>query len=64
MRILMIEDDLALCDALCAQLTSAGYDVDLCTSGTDAPYYIMQKNADLILLDRMLPGMTDLRFLK
>lgn len=64
MRILIIEDDPALCDALRAQLTCAGYDVDLCTSGTDAPYYIMQKNADLILLDRMLPGMDGLTILK
>ncbi len=64
MRILMIEDDLSLCDALRAQLTDAGYDVDLCSNGTDAPYYVMQKNADLILLDRMLPGIDGLTILK
>lgn len=64
MRILMIEDDPALCDALRTQLIHAGYDVDVCTSGTDAPYYIMQKNADLILLDRMLPGIDGLTILK
>lgn len=64
MRILIIEDDLALCDALRSQLITAGYDVDLCTSGNDAPFYVMQKNADLILLDRMLPGMDGLSILK
>lgn len=64
MRILIIEDDPALCDALCARLTDAGYDVDLCTDGADAPYYMMQKNADLILLDRMLPGIDGLTLLK
>lgn len=64
MRILIIEDDLALCDALSLQLINAGYDVDLCTNGTDALFYIMQKNADLILLDRMLPGMDGLTILK
>ncbi|WP_075721034.1 response regulator transcription factor [Roseburia sp. 499] len=64
MRILIIEDDPALCDALKSQLENAGYDVDLCSSGTDAPFYIMQKNADLILLDRMLPGIDGLTILK
>lgn len=64
MRILMIEDDSALCEALQNQLEHAGYDVDICTTGTDAPFYIMQKNADLILLDRMLPGIDGLTLLK
>lgn len=64
MRILIIEDDLALCDALESQLMQAGYDVDLCTNGNDAPFYIKQGNADLILLDRMLPGMDGLTILK
>lgn len=64
MRILIIEDDLDLCDALKSQLLNAGYDVDLCINGNDAPFYIMQKNADLILLDRMLPGMDGLTILK
>lgn len=64
MRILIIEDDLALCDALKSQLISAGYDVDLCTNGNDAPFYTMQNNADIILLDRMLPGMDGLTILK
>lgn len=64
MRILIIEDDPALCDALSSQLHAAGYETDLCTSGTDALFYILQKNADLILLDRMLPGMDGLTILK
>lgn len=64
MRILIIEDDLALLDALHTQLTNAGYDVDMCTDGADASFYILKKNADLILLDRMLPGMDGLSILK
>lgn len=64
MRILIIEDDPALCDALKSQLLHNGYDVDICKNGNDALYYIMQENADLILLDRMLPGMDGLTILK
>lgn len=64
MRILIIEDDADLCEALRVQLEQAGYSVDLCTSGADAPFYLMQKNADLILLDRMLPGIDGLTLLR
>ncbi|MGN0484845.1 MAG: response regulator transcription factor [Lachnospiraceae bacterium] len=64
MRILIIEDDEALCEALQVQLETAGYDVDLCHNGMDAPFYAMQQHADLILLDRMLPGIDGLTVLK
>ena len=64
MRILIIEDDKRLCEALQVQLEAAGYDVDLCYNGMDAPFYAMQKHADLILLDRMLPGIDGLTVLK
>ncbi len=64
MRILIIEDDPALCEALKTQLEQAGYSVDLCENGTDAPFYLLQKNADLILLDRMLPGIDGLTLLR
>lgn len=64
MRILIIEDDLELCNALKVQLCQNGYDVDLCTSGTDAPYYTLQNHADIILLDRMLPGIDGLTVLQ
>lgn len=64
MRILIIEDDLDLCNALRVQLCQNGYDVDICTSGTDAPYYTIQNHADIILLDRMLPGIDGLSVLK
>lgn len=64
MRILIIEDDKNLCEALQVQLEDAGYDVDLCHNGMDAPFYAMQRHADLILLDRMLPGIDGLTVLK
>lgn len=64
MRILIIEDDLELCTALKVQLCQNGYDVDICTSGTDAHYYTMQNHADIILLDRMLPGIDGLSILQ
>lgn len=64
MRILIIEDDPQLCNALKLQLEHADYLTDLCTSGTDAVYYALQPIYDLIILDRMLPGMDGLSILK
>lgn len=55
MRILLIEDNLELCDSLSFQLKNAGYSIDICTDGADAFYYIGQNIYDIILLDCLLP---------
>lgn len=55
MRILLVEDDEKLNEALAFQLRKEGLLVDSCLDGEEALYYIKQKIHDLILLDRMLP---------
>lgn len=55
MRILLVEDDEKLNEALTFQLKREGFLVDSCPDGEEALYYIEQKIHDLILLDRMLP---------
>ncbi len=55
MRILLVEDDEKLNEALAFQLGKEGFLVDVCHDGEDALYYIEQNLYDLILLDRMLP---------
>ena len=55
MRILLVEDDEKLKEALCFQLQKEGIETDSCTDGEEALYYIRQGIYDLILLDRMLP---------
>jgi DNA-binding response OmpR family regulator len=57
MRILVVEDDLALCDALVFHLKYEGYDVDACHDGEEALYNMLQQAHDLVILDRMLPGL-------
>lgn len=64
MRILIIEDDMALCDALILHITKEGYAVDVCYDGLDAEYYLKDNSYNLILLDRMLPGIDGLTLLK
>lgn len=64
MRILIIEDDKDLCRSLAYQLTSEGFEVDICHDGTDGLHYIREDAHDLILLDRMIPGTDGITVLK
>ena len=64
MRILVIEDDSALCEALSLHLTREGYSVDICQNGADAEYYLKRGEYGAIILDRMLPEADGLSILK
>ncbi|HIR27517.1 MAG TPA: response regulator transcription factor [Candidatus Choladousia intestinigallinarum] len=64
MKLLLIEDDLALCRSLKPQLEREGFTVDLCHDGEEGLFYIREQAHDLVLLDRMLPGMDGLSLLK
>lgn len=64
MRILMIEDDRALSDATCVQLRAEGWDVDACYDGEEGLYCLRQALYDLIVLDRMMPGMDGVEVLR
>lgn len=56
MRILLVEDDRGLCDAIAYWLRAHDYEVDCCHDGNVAQYFIEEGAFDCILLDRMLPG--------
>lgn len=60
MRLLMIEDDQALCAATKISLERAGYQVDLCHDGRDGLQLALQGTHDILLVDRMLPGLDGL----
>jgi len=64
MRILLIEDDIKLCDSLSYQLTKEGYNVDICHEGDDGLRWIFELAHDIVLLDRMLPRMNGIQILK
>ena len=64
MRLLIIEDDPALCEALKFHLEKEGYDVDLCLDGGEAGYYLSNGGYGAVVLDRMLPGVDGLTLLK
>lgn len=64
MRILMVEDDAALCEALRAALEAAGFRTDFCHNGTDGLAFLNSGGYDVCVLDRMLPGLDGLSILR
>lgn len=56
MRILLVEDDEKLNKTLAFKLEKEGFDVDACRDGEEACFYGENNIYDIILLDRMLPG--------
>lgn len=64
MRLLIIEDETALADAVCEILRQNSYMVDAVTNGLDGLDYARSGIYDMILLDIMLPGMDGITVLK
>ncbi len=66
MKILLIEDDLNLCNAIKQQLTKENYVVDACTSGEDGLIYVLgpDNGYALAVIDRMLPVIDGLTIIK
>ncbi len=64
MRILIVEDEVSLADAVSAILKKEQYFVDAVYDGRDGLDYALSGIYDLILLDIMLPGMNGLDVLK
>jgi len=63
LRILVIEDDRSLLDAVTTLLKEEAYQVDEADNGSDGLYFAQQRVHDLIVLDVMLPGMSGLSVL-
>lgn len=63
MRILIVEDDNDLCDAIKFHLYQEGYIVDICNNGYDSLHFIKQEAYDIVLLDRMLPELNGMDIL-
>lgn len=64
MRILLVEDEEKLNQTLCYQLKAEGYQVDGCLNGEEALYYVKECAYDVIILDRMLPGIDGITVLR
>ena len=64
MKILIIEDEYNLADAISSMLKSEKYLVDINTNGIDGLNNAISGIYDLIILDVMLPGLNGFEILK
>jgi DNA-binding response OmpR family regulator len=63
-KILIVEDDQLLLEALLISLQKYGYSVDCVTNGLDAANRLSEQTYDLVVLDLTLPGMDGLDLLR
>ncbi|MGI8756990.1 MAG: response regulator transcription factor [Acidimicrobiales bacterium] len=59
-RILVVEDEAPIADAIAARLRSEGYEVTLASDGPSGVAQVARFEPDLVLLDLMLPGLDGL----
>jgi DNA-binding response OmpR family regulator len=59
-KILVVEDEAPIADAVAARLRSEGYEVQLSADGIDGVERARRWEPDLVLLDLMLPGLDGL----
>ena len=64
MRILVIEDDATTADYIASGLREEGHAVDLVTDGRDALMQATGDGYDVMIVDRMLPGLDGLSVVK
>jgi two-component system OmpR family response regulator len=64
MRILLVEDDKILAEALCRAMVQSAYAVDVVETGEDADNALAMEIYDLAILDIGLPGLSGLDVLR
>ena len=64
MRILMIEDDKTAADYAAKGLSESGHVCDLLTDGSDGLFQATRETYDVIVVDRMLPGLDGLSMVR
>ncbi len=56
-KIIVVDDEKTICDALEYLLTNEGYEVITAHDGEDALLKVQDEDPDLVILDVMMPGM-------
>lgn len=64
MRILLVEDDMELCRLMGFWLEEKGYLADICQDSREAFDYLGMQAYNVVILDRMLPGMDGIQILQ
>ncbi|MPZ18874.1 MAG: response regulator [Luteitalea sp.] len=63
-RVLVVEDDADIADLVRLYLQRAGHEVQCLHSGSEALHLMLQSTPDVVVLDRMLPGVDGLEILR
>ena len=64
MKVLLIEDDRTLVDYVAKGLRECGHVVDICRDGKAGLYSVAEQAHDVVVLDRMLPGVDGMTILQ
>ncbi len=64
MRLLLIEDDTAVAAYVARGLTEQGHICDVMTDGTDGLFQATRESYDVLVVDRMLPGLDGLSLVR
>ncbi|NOD75641.1 MULTISPECIES: response regulator transcription factor [unclassified Ruegeria] len=64
MRIVIVEDNETLANAIAYRLRDRGHAAEVLADGEEADVYLAQEGADLVVLDINLPGQSGLEILK
>jgi two-component system, OmpR family, response regulator len=64
MRILLIEDDASAADYVARGLTEQGHICDVLSEGTDGLFQATRESYDVLVVDRMLPGLDGLSLVR
>ena len=62
--LLLIDDDIELCELLASWLTQEGFQVSACHDGNSARRALADQAPDAVVLDEMLPDGSGLELLK
>ena len=64
MRILLVEDDPSVSDYVARGLTEAGHTCTVLSDGTDGLFQATRESYDVLIVDRMLPGLDGLSLVR
>lgn len=63
-NLLIVDDNLRLCNAIAERFLQEGrFSVDICSSGTEALDFLKKNEADVALVDMLMPGMDGAEFM-
>ena len=64
MKVLVIEDDEVVCEFVSSSFEQEGHVVDVASNGKDGLFLAMSESYDVLVVDRMLPGIDGLKVIR